>query len=98
MILDLSLSFFKKDFIYLFLERGEGSENERERNINVCLPLAHPLLGTWCNPGVCPDWESNWRPFGLQAGTQSAEPHQPGLDLSLVKLKTFRSWPSSLLA
>ena len=30
------------------------------------------------NPGVCPDWESNWPPFGLQAGTQSTEPHQPG--------------------
>ena len=30
------------------------------------------------NPGICPDWESNWRPFGSQAGTQSTEPHQPG--------------------
>ena len=28
------LSFFK-DFIYLFLEREEGRENERERNIHV---------------------------------------------------------------
>ena len=27
-------SFFK-DFIYLFLEKGEGREKERERNINV---------------------------------------------------------------
>ena len=35
-----------KDFIYLFLERGEGREKERERNINVWLPLAWPLLGT----------------------------------------------------
>ena len=26
---------FFKDFIYLFLERGEGKEEERERNINV---------------------------------------------------------------
>ena len=26
---------FLKDFIYLFLERGEGREKERERNINV---------------------------------------------------------------
>ena len=24
------------------------------------------------------DWEQHWRPFGLQAGTQSTEPHQPG--------------------
>ena len=36
------LSFFNKDFIYLFLERGEGEEKERERNINVWLPLEHP--------------------------------------------------------
>ena len=27
--------FFKKDFISLFLERGEGREEERERNIDV---------------------------------------------------------------
>ena len=36
-----------KDFIYLFLERGERREKERERNINVWLPLMRPLLGTW---------------------------------------------------
>ena len=33
------------------------------------------------NPGMCPDWESNQRPFGLQASTQSSEPHQPGSTL-----------------
>ena len=31
---------FLKDFICLLLERGEGREKERERNINVWLPLA----------------------------------------------------------
>ena len=31
------------------------------------------------NPGMCPGWESNQRPFGLQAGAQSTEPHQPWL-------------------
>ena len=30
------------------------------------------------NPGMYPDWESNWQPFGSQAGAQSIEPHQPG--------------------
>ena len=30
------------------------------------------------NPGKNPDWTSNRRPFGLQAGAQSTEPHQPG--------------------
>ena len=29
------------------------------------------------NPDMCPDWELNWWLFGLQAGAQSAEPHQP---------------------
>ena len=33
------------DFVYLFLETGE-IEKERERNINVWLPLTRPLLGT----------------------------------------------------
>ena len=42
---------FLKDFIYLFLERGEG----RERNINVWLPLIWPPLGTWpWGPGLQP--------------------------------------------
>ena len=30
----ITFSFFK-DFIYLFFERGEGREKERERNTNV---------------------------------------------------------------
>ena len=38
---------FKKDFIYLFLERGKGKEKERERNVNEWLPLICSLLGTW---------------------------------------------------
>ena len=39
--------FFFKDFIYFsFRERGRG-ERERVRNINVWLPLALHLLGTW---------------------------------------------------
>ena len=29
------LFIYFKDFIYLFLERGEGREKERERNIDV---------------------------------------------------------------
>ena len=43
---------FLKDFIYLFLDRGEGREKERKRrNMNVWLPLVYPLLETWpANP------------------------------------------------
>ena len=45
---------------YLFLFRGDGMEKERKRNINVWLPLGVPPTGDLaCNPGMCPDWESN---------------------------------------
>ena len=45
--------------MYLFLERREGKEKERERNINVWL-LLMPSTGDLArNPGMCPDWESN---------------------------------------
>ena len=47
------ITIFFKDFVYLFLERGEGREKERERNINVWLPLAHPQLGTWLATQAC---------------------------------------------
>ena len=40
-------SLFLKDFIYLFLERGEEKEKESERKINVWFTLTRPLLGTW---------------------------------------------------
>ena len=46
----MSLAFlFLKDFIYLFLERGEG----RKRNSSPAKDLA-------CNPGMYGDQESNW--------------------------------------
>ena len=43
---DYAPPFFFKDFIYLFLERGERKKKEREQNIDW-LPLTHaPQLGT----------------------------------------------------
>ena len=47
-------SFLKKYFIYLFLERGEGREKERERNINVWLPLHAPHWGSGLQPRHVP--------------------------------------------
>ena len=47
----LSLAvFFKKYFVYLFLESGEGREEERKRNISVWLP---PTPHNWA-PGLQP--------------------------------------------
>ena len=67
LIVVLLVVFFS--FIYLVLERGGGREKERERNINVWLPLA-PTAGDLAhNPGGCPDWESN------QSGMTCPRPH-----------------------
>ena len=43
---------FLIDFIY-FLFREEEREKQRERNINVWLPLVRPLLGTWPESQAC---------------------------------------------
>ena len=48
-----SFIYYFKDFIYLFLERGERREKERERNINAWLPWLCPLLGTWPTTQAC---------------------------------------------
>ena len=84
---------FLKKYFYFFIFRERGREGERERNINVWLPLIYFLIGnlTWPgNSGMCPDWELNQTPFGLQAGTQSTEPYQPGqLVLFKVRIHTY---------
>ena len=49
----ISSNTFKNDFIYLFLERGEGRKKDMERNINVLLPLMHPPLGIWPATQLC---------------------------------------------
>ena len=73
---------------YLLLERGEGRKKERERYIDVrkkhwSLLLTHTLTGDQiCNLSMCPDQESNWRPFSLQGDAQPTEPHRSGLHYS----------------
>ena len=62
---------------YLFLERGEGKAKERETLMCGCLSHAPYCANQACNPGMSPDWESNWQPFDLQVRAQSTELHQP---------------------
>ena len=75
--------FFCRFYLFIFF-REEGREKESERNIVVqdkqrsVASLRPPPGDLVCNPGMCPDWELNWRPLGLQASTRSTEPHQPG--------------------
>ena len=48
--------FFKKDFTYLFLERGEWREKEGAKNINVWLPSHAPYWGPGPQPRHVPWW------------------------------------------
>ena len=86
--------FIFNDFIYLLLERGEGREKERERNINVWLPLVHPL--TWSTTQACAQTGNQTGPFGSQAHAQPTELLPPRLHdifksyIYISELKWFR--------
>ena len=80
----LTILFFLK--IFIFRVRGREGEREGEKHHCVVASLVPPTGYLACNPGMCPDWESNQRPFGSQASTQSPQPHRPGPVLLL------RSW------
>ena len=86
----MQLSYFKrllKKRFYLFIFRERGREGESEGEIHQCVVVSHaaPTRDLACNPGMCPDWESNQRPCGSQVGAQPTEPHQPGLTWYVFK-------------
>ena len=66
-----------------------------EKNINW-LPLAHTPTRDWTgNPNMCPDWELNQWPFGLQDDGQPTETHWPHLEffvLILYKAHYSKKW------
>ena len=68
----LRIFLFLKSISFSYFQRER--KGERETSIS-CLSRGPKAR----NPGMCPDWESNQQPFGLQASAQSTEPHQPGL-------------------
>ena len=70
--------YFLKFYLYIFRERGREGEREGAKHQCVVASGVPPTGGLAGNPGICPDWELNRRPFGSQASTQSTEPHQPG--------------------
>ena len=69
--------------------RGRKGERVGEKHpweIHWSVASRTPPTGdlAW-NPGLCPDWELNQRPFGSLAGTQSTEPRQPGLCIQFYR-------------
>ena len=86
-------------FKFIFREKGREEEREsnihvREVHINLVASPTHPTGDLACNLGVCPDGGSN-----QQAGSESTEPHQPGLPPWFLSWET--EWmvklPASLL-
>ena len=77
---DLFLPFLFKNHLCIFLERREGREKERERNIYV--REKHQLVAS----RVHPDWGPNWRTFALQNDTQPTEPCRSGQFLTVLVL------------
>ena len=68
--------YYYLNILFIFREGKGGRKRGRETSMCGCLSSV-TLLGTWpANPGMCPDWVSNQRHFGLQASPQSTEPHQ----------------------
>ena len=63
--------------LLIFLDGGREGEREGEKHQCVVDSGTPPTGDLACNPGMFPDWELNWRPFGLQAHAQATEPHQP---------------------
>ena len=57
------VTYIFKDFIYLFLKRGEG--REKKGNSNVWLPFTHPLLGTWPLQHSAVSWLGIWTGYPL---------------------------------
>ena len=70
--------FVFKDFI-CFQTRGREGERVGQKHQCVVASCGYPPTEDLaCNPGMCPDQDSNWQPFVSQASTQATELHQPG--------------------
>ena len=78
----LCATFFLK--IVFTFTCGEGKQVRGRENQCVVAFHVPPAGDLARNPGMRPDWESNQWPFCSQASTLSTEPHQPGLDATLL--------------
>ena len=68
---------FLKKFFFIIFREGEGGRKRKKYQWVVASHVA-PTGDLAHNPGMCPDWESNRRPFAFSAHTQSTELHLPG--------------------
>ena len=69
------MSYFLRFYLFIFRERRRDGEREGEKRQCVVASQVPPTGDLAGNPGMCPDWESNRRPSGSQAGIQFTKPH-----------------------
>ena len=65
------MGFFLHFIYFIFRERVKEGESEGEKHQRVVTSHTPQAGGLAHKSGMCPDWESNQRSFGLQASTQS---------------------------
>ena len=58
--LNIFSSFSKRFYLFIFRERGREGEREGEKYQYVVASCTPPSEDLAHNPGMCPDWESNW--------------------------------------
>ena len=92
--------FIYRFYLFIFRERGREGEREGEKHQCVVASCVAPTRDLACNPGMCPDRELIWWPFGSQASTQSTEPHWPGPAYSyrgwfIIKVTTYLFTPGN---
>ena len=90
------------NFIYFIFREGAGGEREGEKHQCVVASWVPPTRDLACNPGMCPDWELNQRPFGSQAGAQSLSHTSQGSFYSFLRVSCrydvgFRNMFSNIL-
>ena len=91
--------FFKKDFIYLFLERGK--EGETEKHQCVVASYVPPTGDLAHNPGMCP--RLGIKPVTLLAACRLAlntltTPARAEVCLLSIRYLSFLSWPGGKLS
>ena len=59
-----SSQFLKRLYLFIFRERRKEGDREGEKYQYVVASYMTPTGDLACNPGMCPDWESNLLPFG----------------------------------
>ena len=71
MNLPLWCGFKKEKILFICFREGKGEEREGEKHQCVVTSHAPPTGDLARNQDMCPDWELNRQPFGLQASIQS---------------------------